>query len=374
MNQSRPLAIVIGQGRYNDMGLIRSCGVAGMEVIMIAPDGIIMPIHKSRYVKKWIKSLIGNSDELIRIVNEIIAENPGCQPVIFPASDTAACVIDEAHSHLEHLALIPHASGRMREVMDKAEMVRMAREANLRVPASVSVDLHTTITAPLGFPCIIKPLRSIAGDKGDITVCHTQAQYDSASAKYKDKGFFNAIVQEYISGADQEEIAITGVSLGNGNIITDGIIHKKRIRGNGSTVFANYQPGLPEDLRAQVAHFLKLAGYRGIFDMEFLVNTTGRYFIECNFRNGAYGYAITSAGFNMPDVFLKGLTGISLPAITTRRVTFMEERSDFLNVLDHTISLRQWLCDLIKTDTFLWWNLKDPGPLLRIPHFIKRFF
>lgn len=52
----------------------------------------------------------------------------------------------------------------------------------------------------------------------------------------------------------------------------------------------------------------------------------------------------------------------------------MEERSDFLNVLDGSISLWHWLRDVFSTNVFLFWNRKDIKPLLRVPYFIKKYF
>lgn len=121
-------------------------------------------------------------------------------------------------------------------------------------------------------PCIIKPLRSISGDKADITICRDETTYSEAINRYRSKGFYEILIQSLICGDNQEEIAVTGVAMPNGEIITHGIVHKKRIRGNGSTVFATFKPEADTDLQNGIRKFISKCGYSGIFDIEFLHN------------------------------------------------------------------------------------------------------
>lgn len=169
-------------------------------------------------------------------------------------------------------------------------------------------------------------------------------------------------------------MAITGVAMPNGGCIVYGEIEKKRIRGNGSTVYGVYHPNKINDVLLKIQEFMRKSEYEGIFDMEFLVNEEGTYFIECNFRNGAYGYAVTYSGFNMPYVYYQTCLGNSSQSLKLNDTIFMEERSDLLNVLDGTISISSWLRDLVRTDVLLFWNWKDIRPLIRIPAFMKKIF
>lgn len=52
----------------------------------------------------------------------------------------------------------------------------------------------------------------------------------------------------------------------------------------------------------------------------------------------------------------------------------MEERTDFLNIRAGHISFWKWVKDVMRTDVFLFWNLRDIRPYLRIPYFIKKYF
>ncbi len=371
------IAVVIGQGGYNDMGLIRSCGEAGMKVILVAPANIVMPLQKSKYVIKWVRNLITTSKQLEALITQLSSEYDS-RLTLYPASDLAACLMDEYSVQAPENVVVPNAKGKLRHLMDKDVMGEIARNSNLTVPNSVKLNLKDTENDPPFLPCIIKPLKSIAGDKGDITICRNKNIYQVAVNVYRSKGFFDVLVQEFIEGKNQEEIAITGVSLEDGTILTPGIIHKKRIRGNGSTVFAEFIPGAPSDLQRKIQKFISSCNFTGIFDIEFLKNDDGIFFIECNYRNGAYGYAITDAGFNMPNLFALGTLHKRIEDFEIRKRIFMEERSDLLNVLETNITLAHWIKDIFHTDTFLWWNRKDPKPILshytsKVTHKLVKF-
>lgn len=368
-SMQRKTAIIVGGGGYNDMGLIRSCGEAGMKVICVTQENTVIPIYKSKYVYKRIVADIIDKDTLRKIVGSVSAENPDSKTVLFPASDAAACIIDELWNEFEGIAITPNASGHIRQLMDKAYMADMADKCGLAVPHFMKADLRIDSMPSFTIPCIVKPPKSIAGEKADITVCRSEEAYKSTLIKYHSKGYDDILIQELVEGENLEEVAITGVSLPSGKVETYGMIHKIRTRGNGSTVFGNYLPECDSELRQHVIRFIKTTGYQGIFDIEFLHNESGYHFIECNFRNGAYGYAVTSAGFNMPSVFSDDKPLSSQKEL--KQIQFMEERSDFLNVLDKSINIWRWLKDVVTTDTFLWWNRRDPMPMLR--HYLKKF-
>lgn len=368
--RNNTIAIIIGIGSYNDLGLIRSCGEAGIKSIyLIHRESIVVPIYKSKYV---IEHEFINIENLISILKSIEKKNQNHRFVVFPASDIASNIIDKNYHYFSTAFILPNAKGKLDIYMNKAIMADIAKECDLPVPECKSFNLAETPYPKFPLPCIIKPLLSISGEKADISICTDNSSLNSAIAKYQKKGFNKILIQELINGNNQEEIAISGVAMPDGNIFTQGVIHKKRIFGNGSTVFATIRNDADVKLQDNIKSFIRKCQYNGIFDIEFLRNDSGCYFIECNFRNGAYGYAVTKSGFNMP-AFYANYTNVALKG-KIKEFTFMEERSDILNVLNHKISLSKWIIDIIKTDTFLWWNWRDPKPMLRIPTFIKNLF
>lgn len=351
------------------MGLIRSCGEAGMTVVCVTPSITVMPIHKSKYVSEHITYENLTKNRIYEMVCSVVQNNQGKRIVVFPASDKASCLIDDMWKEYNGLAIVPHAQGNIRKIMDKAEMSTLAMKCGLSVPLFRKVNLRDEPEPLFDIPCIIKPLKSISGEKCDIAICRTIAEMRLTFQHYLIKGNNEILLQQFVESDKIEEVAITGIALPSGETETYGMIHKIRTRGNGSTVYADYVPECEPEIREKVISFIKATKYQGIFDIEFLHNENGYHFIECNFRNGAYGYAVTSAGFNMPSAFAYNSR---LPkGATLKRKRFMEERSDILNVLDKTISLQKWLKDVIKTNTFLWWNWHDPMPT--VYYYLKKF-
>lgn len=370
------IAVVIGTGSYNDLGMIRSCGECGMSVIYVTDEKHIIPIHRSRYLSHTYFIPIEESS-LIEVIEQIVKENPKNKVIIYPTSDITAYYLDHNYSQLRKICYFSNAKGQLKTLMDKFEMNKLAQSCGLEVPSMINVDLSEMPIIDcqnISYPCIVKPLRSIGGDKCDITKCSNWEELNNTFEKYRKKGNNEVLIQQFVDGNNQHEIAVTGVALPCGDSIICGEIQKIRIRGNGSTVFGIYKPDNSQEKYLRIKEFIKKSGYQGIFDIEFLKNDDGLYFIECNFRNGAYGYAVTYAGFNMPDVYQKACLNQEIKLTSLKKIVFMEERSDFLNVLDGSISLWHWLRDVFSTNVFLFWNRKDIKPLLRVPYFIKKYF
>lgn len=370
------IAVIIGTGSYNDLGMIRSCGECGMSVIYVTDEKHIIPIHRSRYLSHTYFIPIEESS-LIEVIGQIVKENPRNTVIIYPTSDITAYYLDHNYSQLRKICYFSNANGQLGTLMDKFEMNKLAQSCGLGVPSMINVDLSKESIIDcqnISYPCIVKPLRSIGGDKCDITKCSNWEELNNTFEKYRKKGNNEVLIQQFIDGNNQHEIAVTGVALPCGDSIICGEIQKIRIRGNGSTVFGIYKPDNSQGKYLRIKEFIKKSGYQGIFDIEFLKNDDGLYFIECNFRNGAYGYAVTYAGFNMPGVYQKACLNQEIKLTSLKKIVFMEERSDFLNVLEGSISLWYWLRDVFSTDVFLFWNRKDIKPLLRVPYFIKKYF
>lgn len=366
-------AIVVGMGSYNDLGLIRSCGEAGMDVTYLNHgENLIVPINRSRYISsfRYIKP-----NEIVEVINDLSSLSPKDKYVVFPASDIAVETLDNNLSSLKNKIITSHAYGRIHNLIDKGYMSELALKANLKIPKTYSIDLSKdNISDNIEFPVIIKPVSSNKGDKNDITVAQDDHEYKVALDKFRSLGYSNVLVQQYIHNDTSKEIGITGISLGGGNIRVEGYIHKIRNRSNINN-FGIFYPKLDSGIIKRLSDYLNLTDYIGIFDTDFIEYNGELYFIECNFRNGAYGYALTKAGFNMPKLFAENMTGQMVQdSRKLKKTVFMEERTDILNLLDHSITAKQWFRDIIKTDVFLWWNLRDPRPILRIPYFLKKYF
>lgn len=369
------IAIVIGIGSYNDIGLIRSCGENHIKSIyLIHEESIIIPINKSKYL---LKTEYINIENIQNTLIKIQSEFPSSKFIIFPASDVAVVAMDEIAAFLPECFRTSHANGNISQLMDKMIMKKMAMEAGLPSPETQILNLNEDTKYEINFPIILKPLKSIAGNKSDITICQNYKDFTRAVVLLKEKGYDEILYQKYLHNSNSKEIGITGVSYPDGTIEIHGYIDKIRNRANINN-YGKYYPNDESSILPQLKKYIKSTGYVGIFDTDFILFDRQLYFIECNFRNGAYGYCVTKAGFNMPYQLSVSFFGNGIVKIENlHNITFMEERTDILNVIDHSIPFFKWIKDFLYTDTLLWWNWKDPAPMLRIPLAIKqnlRFF
>lgn len=363
------IAIVIGIGSYNDIGLIRSCGEAGIKSIYINTARFdIIPIWRSRYVVDFL--YLDTDSEIINFITQTALANSQKEYVLFGASDSAALLLDKKHKIFPRNVICPHANGLLDNLMNKETMSHMATKAGLKVPKTRLVSLSEFPKLP-EFPVILKPNESINGKKTDIRVCFTETEYISSLEYLRLNGYQEILEQQYIHSSSSKEIGITGISYPDGSVQFYGYINKIRNRNNINN-FGCYHPNIKLEINNSLSKYIKSTGYVGIFDTDFIQNGSDIFFIECNFRNGAYGYCTTYAGFNMPKLFI--FNGNQKKYLKLRDTVFMEERTDVLNVIDKTMSLRDWFVDVCHVNTFLWWNWKDPMPLIRIPHFIKNIF
>ena len=372
MRKTNILSIVIGIGSYNDLGIIRSCGEMGIPSIYIFHGKeLIIPINKSKYIEEF--HHIDNLNSISKLFSQISHQYSNFLFYIFPASDSAVQVIDIIHDSLPPRFYAPHAKGRMDVIMDKEKMAEWAKDAGLEVPFTQNINLETDNITSVKLPVILKPVKSIEGEKSDITVCKTISEYKEAICCFRGKGYQQVLVQEYIHSANTQEIGISGIAHFDGTIEIHGIIEKKRNRANINN-FGKFIPNVNEELVQALKRYILSCGYVGLFDTDFIFNEGTYYFIECNFRNGAYGYCITKAGFNMPYRWICNSIGQLYKPVKMKSIIFMEERTDVLNVLDGSMPLYRWILDVIRSDTFLWWNWKDPGPMIRIPYSVKKLF
>ena len=89
------------------------------------------------------------------------------------------------------------------------------------------------------------------------------------------------------------------------------------------------------------------------------------YFLEVNFRYAAYGYGISSAGLNLPNMFVRSLYGEkfekSYPT-TDKDSIFFNEKIGCINALEHFITWAQYKTKVKEADFLMVRDKKDPKP------------
>lgn len=368
----KELAVVLGPSTYHTLGVVRSCGECGMPVVLLlTTEEQSVRISRSRYVLES-KNIECHSASIIEEITEIKNRHSPVKMGIIPTGDAESLILDGIGGNLDADVFTPGAGGNMEYLMDKYNMVLLAKECDLKVPESRFLDLrHDERKHPQCFPVILKPRASVLGRKSDIAVCRDAQEYDRACQQFKNNACYDVLEQAFVNRGKIEEIAVPGVCVDGQDTLVAGVVHKRRISGNGSTCFADFSPAIDDLPIASIRKFIIRSRYQGIFDIEFLKVDGNYYFIECNYRNGAYGYAVSRAGINLPALWITKLRkGIG----DARPVTFMEERSDIFHMLNGELSLCRWLKDVLSCHVLLTYQFRDIMPLLRVPHFVKKIF
>lgn len=362
---------VIGPDHHNTLGIIRSLGECGLF-----PDGLIVTdknksfVSKSKYLHRCLL-VSKNEQEVIEslLKKKTIADK---KIILIPTDDYSVEIIDKHLEVLSPFYIIPNidfTEGSIVRLMDKDVMNRVAIEEGFLVPKGASLkvpdDLHLLNekleNEGFTFPLIVKPLRSVAGNKDAIEIVYSLTELE---------GFLkmlppcNVLLQEYLE--IEEEYGIQGYAY-NGQVYIPGVIRKIRTSSysRGSTIYARLERDVPSIDKSMIANMVERTRFSGLFDIELFLHKGDLYFIEMNFRNGAYGYAYTRFGSNLAYLWVCACQGL-IPKLvnSTKKEEFylMNEISDFRSIIEKKITWYCWVKQFITADVHLIMNRKDMGP------------
>lgn len=364
-------AVVAGHDHQNTLGVIRSLGEDGIRVIAVflSDDDVCSAVH-SKYIDAFFAV---QPNELISTLHSLGKQLGGQVPLI-PCGDDTAAPIAQAYEHLKEWYILPCAEdgSNMLRLMNKMEMLEAARSAGLAVPSWVCLrqqDFADTekCCGHLQFPCILKPVKLLPGGMFRFVIMQSMEEL-RAALDYINSNCETIIIQEYVRKTG--EYGVNGCRLHkSGKTVFGGIIEKKRFSqaSLGSTTAGTILPdeyGLCDAAR----RFVEYIDYRGIFDMEFISDGEGFYFVEMNFRNGGYGYACTRAGRNYPAIWTSEACGIDAGDYldkAPRSLFFINESADLQNVRAGNVSAIMWLADVLRAKAHMYVNCRDMKPLLK---------
>jgi len=358
--------IVIGTNHHNTLGVLRSLGEAGIGshlVLISDADSNCNYVSHSRYIDTL--NILKNEAEVIPYLLQF-GQQTNNKQVLIACSDGLASLIDLHSGKLSAFYYLPgvEKQGKLTELMDKGEMMKIAVQSGLSIPKSVIFDKSKDKLQDVDmiYPCIIKPLVSKESSKADIHICNNieELKKDVAST------FANRlIIQQFIE--KEIEWQAIGCALAD-KVLIPGVTNIIRQPKTTNTGFLKYlsKKDFSCDYNA-INTFLKNTGYHGLFSAEFVRGTDGTdYFMEINFRNDGNGICVQAAGVNLPYLWYKGCKGQLIDsgeAIATKSgILVMPEVNDFRHVLTREVGLIEWIKDVKRTSRFMEWDQKDPKP------------
>lgn len=361
---SKQQVVILGRNYVSLLGMIRSVGVDNnYDVILVKSvkqiqqknnlKSIIKKIvfnkaidEASKYVKKCLYTIEPDREMLINLLLEEFRESED-KVILIPTDDFTASTIDLYQDKLSEKFLFPNIlnqKGEVVKIMNKGIQKQLATQSGLNVAKGYIINYSEEkyeIPDGIIYPVFTKPQVSFKGDKTLMKKCNTEEELKKllnyATQEYK----CPILIEQYIE--IEKEYGILGCSYNN-DVILPGII-KKLESGNGEhkgvTLFGetiSFEGN--EELYEGIKKFIKELKFNGLFDIDVYESNKVLYFNELNLRFGAAGYAITKAGVNLPQIFIKKLLGkdnIQLNQISNK--FFVSEK---VNLEDFETGYKSW--------------------------------
>lgn len=366
--------IVFGKNSYNTLGVVRSLGEKNIPFfLLLLSSKEINYLRASRYVKKYKKvKTIAEGLEYITS-NELTINSK--KTIIIPTNDNIASELDRNYDLLHHKYIFPNVGeqGGINRFMDKYLMTENAIKSGLNAPVTIEYILGDIIPDNIPFPCIVKPLKSIEGNKKEIRICKTILQLQD----YFESPLLTTrfLIQEYIN--KEYDLLLIGCRFFNKGTLFPALFKKQRWFSTGEDgsfgmITTNVSQYLDEKA---IRLFLDSMNYCGPFSIEFGVQNNTPYFFEINLRNDGTSHYFNKANINIPYMWVMGCSDnkYDYDVINAMEYYFIDEFGDILNVFTKKISFFEWMFDLKRSSVFKYYDKKDLKPFfLILPKMILR--
>lgn len=352
--------IVIGVTHHNTLTMVRCLGMAGYGVSLYIYGDKDSYIQYSKYVTDCTN--VETCKDVFGILLKKAPEIRKKQTVI-SCCDEVSHFFDMYYEELKDAYNFFNAGekGRMTHYMDKQVQVNLADKSGITVPKSAVKEEGVETIKFDTYPCICKPLSSIAGQKTQICVCNDQESLDKGLRGFGKHA--RVQVQEFVKR--EYEMVVVGLGI-NGEVIIPGFIKKMRDRMGGTTYATIYPVSeLPNDVTESVKKFIEGVHYEGLFGMELIYAKGKYYFVETNLRNDATTYAFGVAGVNLALAYVMAKNGEDYHKETSkelRKINSMVELNDFTHVMKMKVGLFRWLKERKGCESLYFYNKEDMKP------------
>lgn len=353
--------IVFGGNHVNTLGLIRSLGRCGLPVICILHCD--RPRDCSLRFSKYLCALhvVPSAAEGIALLQARYGSEAD-KPILLFSSDDAVLAADSRYAELKDRFRFFNARGEISRYMNKSETFPLAEAAGLNLIRTQLLPAGAPVPEGIGFPCLIKGNNSTTSSKADSCICRNEAELRTHLREGADM-----LLQEYIE--KEYEINLVGLSCEQGKtVFIPSVIRKIRDDMHRQSVVLRMDSLADYPLLnlEQVHSFIQALGYEGIFSVEFLYRAGTYYFLEVNLRNDGCGYFYTAAGANYPRLWVRYCQGHDLSGeiagIRVKTPYYLSAFDDIKNMLEGKVSFFVWLRDLLRSDVFFCFDLRDPLP------------
>lgn len=297
-----PGAVVVG-AHVNGLGVARALANIGVDVACLSTRPFDIA-HVSRAVSDSVSlpEVHDDPDALVEFLRENAARWRG--RALFPTSDDSVLALARNHEELsQSYVLTVEPWERMRDVLDKDRMHRLAARAGLNVPTCHGSP-DEAARARLSFPLVVKPIhhdRLIDSLGRKAYLIDNPTELETAAAELRAIEC-PALVFEYVPG-DDSDLFIHCLYMDARGEPSVGVTVQK-IRQNppwvGSARVARLVDD-PEGIREASIALLRAAEVRGPAYVEFKRDPSSGAlrFIEVNCRSALYGSLPAAGGVDL---------------------------------------------------------------------------
>jgi predicted ATP-grasp superfamily ATP-dependent carboligase len=291
----------------NGLAQLRSHGRSGIRSIGVTTDGRDVAV-KSKFCTPWIVDS-GWSDSTEFLADLIsLGEVLAGRGFLSVSSEQFIEFASEFQDQIESVFSVPVNLRNVARLQDKAVQARIARAAGLAVPASTTIPEGLSIEQDsvkgLRFPLFVRAQRHAkdfyaeTGLQGVVANDLNELRHLRRRLPKK----YPLLVQEYIDDGTRTDFCISGLSLGDGDVVAYSYTVVRQIRRYGSSSLNISQP-MPQELDG-IREFLRISCYDGPFDALFLRPEGEKHglFIEINLRFWKSHGLAQRCGLDLPRV------------------------------------------------------------------------
>lgn len=357
-----PDFIIFGAGNYNSLGVLHAMAEAGVGVFILCvgksrdwKNGNI--IGYSRFAGNI--HVVDTADDGAEWLLKHMEEFPQ-NTVVYPTGDNEEKALDMRFDLLMPRFKFPNAGrqGAVARMMDKHIQTVLAEKAGIRILKSQFTNSDDFSFAKVNYPCMVKPLDSTSGSKGDMRVCRNEDELKKALVSARHTKDF--IVQQYI--VNEADLLFLGISFPDGSVEIPALVRKPGVSPTGeythALVTTDVEAWLPE--KKEVETFVRSLGYTGPFSIEFGLEKGKNYFFEINLRNDGTSHYPLNARVNIPFLYYTSIRSNNIPTVTSKQeYEMIDEVGDVRRVLNREIGFGKWFKNFKSAGTYRFYNAND---------------
>lgn len=353
--------ILWGADDFNMLGLLRELGKHGVEIFFLI-KGKKGYAAQSKYCVKCRETR--TYQEGYEFLMSAFSNEPH-KPLIITSGDGISVFIDQHKDKLEKNFIIPGTSkkGELEKYTDKNAMTQLAVEIGILCPESKYCQWDTNID-DIEYPCLIKPSHQKPGHYNEFKykICKSKSDLKRTLKVVRHDSEF--ILQNCIQ--KEKDVLVYGSRMWDSKTVLAGAFIKDRLAECGSGSHGILTPKIPQSIdTSKISEFLDRIDYHGLFSFEYGLVGNEAYFFEVNLRNDGTSHYFYQAGANLPLAYAMSCTDKDYSQISTNvkdDCWYMDELFDCENVINGTISLKQYKNDKQEATIFKYWDAEDIGP------------